>query len=440
MYNEDLQSTRSPSGSRSGSYADGPPSRNNARAYQTRSSITEETARDDNEYEEPNNGANESPQNDRPPPRAEDQYIAALRYRFPNRPKDDYAYSKPLGPIGMMFHSLNNFFFIFHSLVPSAPPLPATTTQPTTTTTPSAATSAPRGGPYQSTIRPNAGGTNASDTSDGRVFPRPALRRVTPDQQNNYARRMTDEAPPPPPPPLPAATYPSRTGTTGPSVRITEPDIDRNRTTPTNFNRSLGGGVGGTAARANESIFESVPSHGPVSFLGIGTFSQFEHCLRECLERERSRTGIVSEITRQDYPASTFDYGYNAVSMPSYHDLDPVRVHQFIDMPSQPTATYALDDIRQINVALSRSGISLFPYYRTSDEPYFSPIVAPRFYPNERHMTGAVVSACRVVDEDPAVLASRNGSHAVHNVWNAIRNHQPFSHMSTASFRGPYDI
>lgn len=112
MYNEDLQSTRSPSGSRSGSYADGPASRNNARAYQTRSSITEETARDDNEYEEPTDDADQSPPaNDRPPQRPEDQYIAALRYRFPNRPKNDYAYSRPAGPLGM-FHSFDNLFLI----------------------------------------------------------------------------------------------------------------------------------------------------------------------------------------------------------------------------------------------------------------------------------------------------------------------------------------
>lgn len=314
--------------------------------------------------------------------------------------------------------------FVFHSKVAPAPPIPPVSAQPTTTT------SAPRTGPYQSTIRPNAGGTNTPETSDGRTFPRPALRPVNPDQQNNYARRITEEATPPPAaPPLPAATYSPRTGATGRTVRINEPDIDRNPTTPTNINRSLGGG---TAPRGNESIFESVPSHGPVSFLGVGTFSQFEHCLRECLERERARTGIISQITRQDYPASasSFDYGYNASSMLPYHNLDPVRVHQFIDIPSQPTATYALDDIRQINVALSRSGISLFPYHQTYDQPYFSPIVPPHFYPNERHMTGEVVSACRVVDEDPAVLASKNGSQAVQNVWNAIRNHRSFPYMS----------
>ena len=156
--------------------------------------------------------------------------------------------------------------------------------------------------------------------------------------------------------------------------------------------------------------------------MGIGTFSQFEHCLRECLERERRQLGITSQIIRQDIPPNEYDY--NSASVPYYHGLDPVRVHQFIDYPSQPTASFVLDDIRQINVALSRSGIPLFPH---RDSSYFSPISVPRIFPNERHVTGEVVSACRVVDEDPAVIASRNGSQAVQNVWNAIRNHRSFS-------------
>jgi hypothetical protein len=331
---------------------------------------------------------------------------------------------------------LNIFSQTKNNLVPPPPP-PSAPSSARPTTTPSGATSTSRSGAYQSTIRPNTGGTNAPDASDGRTFPRPALRRVNPDQQNIYASRITADATTttsPSAPPLPPATYPSKPPTSGPSVRINEPDIDRNRSIPSTFNRQSG-----EPPRSHESIFEKVPAHGgPVSYLGIGTFSQFEHCLHECLERERRQTGITSQITREDIPASlsTLDYDYNSVSIPSHHGLDPIRVHQFIDYPSRPTATFVLDDIRQINVALSRSGISLFPY----SESYFSPISVPHIYPNERHLTGEVVSACRVVDEDPAVISSRNGSQAVQNVWNAIRNHRPFSYMSNvSSSRGPYD-
>ena len=101
MYNDERQSTRSPTLSRTGSYTDGPAPRSNGRAYQSRSSITEDIVREDNEYEEALDEVDASSTNVRPPQRSEDQYIAALRYRFPNRPKNDYSYTKPSGPLGM---------------------------------------------------------------------------------------------------------------------------------------------------------------------------------------------------------------------------------------------------------------------------------------------------------------------------------------------------
>ena len=103
MYNEDEQVIRSPLTSRAGSYNEGLTSRTNGRPYQARSSITEETGREDNEYEGAPNESDVPPVNVGPPPRSEDQYISALRYRFPNRPKSDYAYSKPAGPAGKYF-------------------------------------------------------------------------------------------------------------------------------------------------------------------------------------------------------------------------------------------------------------------------------------------------------------------------------------------------
>lgn len=113
MHSDERQSTRSPTTSRSDSYRDGPTPRANGNAYQTRSSITEENGKGYNEYEETVDDVDDPPANVRPPQRSEDQYIAALRYRFPNRPKTDYAYSKPLGPSGIfnkiLFKKNNSF-------------------------------------------------------------------------------------------------------------------------------------------------------------------------------------------------------------------------------------------------------------------------------------------------------------------------------------------
>jgi hypothetical protein len=104
MASDERPSTRSPTTSRTDSYRDGLGSRTNANAYNRRSSITDGN---DNEYEEPGNDVDDRSINDIPPQRREDQYIAALRHRFPNRPKTDYSYSRPVGPTISRF-KLNN--------------------------------------------------------------------------------------------------------------------------------------------------------------------------------------------------------------------------------------------------------------------------------------------------------------------------------------------
>ena len=113
-----------------------------------------------------------------------------------------------------------------------------------------------------------------------------------------------------------------------------------------------------------------------------------------------------------------------------------------------------LDDIRHINVALSKSGISLFPYERfqppayPAPMPLFSSSPFDPYYPvpsSGRRIIGEVVSACRLVEEEQPTWAHHGGgSQAVQNVWRAIREHQPFSHTDPArpsvAFRDPYDV
>ena len=117
MYSDGRQSTRSPTNSRSDSYRNGAsvadaPGRLNPRAdsgpYQRRSSILESDEREDNDYEQALYDSDEGPaETARPPapPRNEDPYVSALRYRFPNRAKSDYVYSKPAGPTSKSFFS-----------------------------------------------------------------------------------------------------------------------------------------------------------------------------------------------------------------------------------------------------------------------------------------------------------------------------------------------
>lgn len=142
-------------------------------------------------------------------------------------------------------------------------------------------------------------------------------------------------------------------------------------------------------------------------------------------------------VSAFDYDASD-RYGYRGHSYRSAH------------MP-----VYSLDDIRNINVALSRSGIPLFPYERFSSlhfrpdpvlNSYFDSCY-PYHYDNTstsgpRRIIGEVVSACRFVEEEPTFSPYSSGTVAVQNVWNAIQEHQSFSSAipprPTVSFRDSY--
>ncbi|CAF1168232.1 unnamed protein product [Adineta steineri] len=416
MLSDERQSQRSPTTSRTGPYRDGPASRATDRGYQQRSSIDEENDRD-NEYEEPSNDIDEETRNEPRPQRNEDPYISALRHRFPNRPKNDYSYSKPLGP----------------SSIPSAPPLQPTTLPTSTTSSTSTTTARPtttstgtqRNGSYDTPSRPSIGGANTGNASGESTFRRPILRPVNPADQNTYAKRVAGDTTPP--------NLPSKSPTLKQNVRINEENnTGLNRSNTTGFSTQPG------APRTQESIFESIHSQGgPVSYLGTGTFSQFEHCLRECLERERRQTGIASQIIRQDIPPTipVNDYGYDpAVVTSSSSSCYPLprssSSSHFIDYPSRAMGSFTIDDIRHINVALSRNNISLFPYERPfcyNVSPSFTS--RPHTYPTERLRSGDVVSACRVVEDDPALLYNRNGCEAVQNVWNSIRNHPSSSYI-----------
>jgi hypothetical protein len=183
--------------------------------------------------------------------------------------------------------------------------------------------------------------------------------------------------------------------------------------------------------------------------LGTGTFSQFEHCLRECLERERRQTGIASHITRHDYPcvSSARDYSYDPVSTSfSHHILNPPTTDHFTHYSPNSLATFTVNDIQYINVAMSKNGIPLFPYSRSYSDSYpsalpLSTTTIQSTYPSGQRIVGDVVSACRIVEDDPAL---RGGSRAVQNVWSAIQHHEPYSYTdhsrSHIPSRGPYNI
>jgi hypothetical protein len=119
---------------------------------------------------------------------------------------------------------------------------------------------------------------------------------------------------------------------------------------------------------------------------------------------------------------STRDYGY-----------DPHILHH----SSSHLPTFTVNDIQYINVAFNKNGIPLLPYSRSYSDSYPSPLsystsTIQSTYPSGRYTGGEVVSACRIVEDDPAL---QGGSHAVKNVWSAIQHHYPSSNISP---REPY--
>ena len=98
MLSDERQSVHSLATSRSSSYRDGTASRS---SYQQRPSIAEENEEMYYEYDTALNVSDQQEKSDRPPLPKEDPYLSALRYRFPNRSRGDYVYSKPASSIGI---------------------------------------------------------------------------------------------------------------------------------------------------------------------------------------------------------------------------------------------------------------------------------------------------------------------------------------------------
>ena len=321
-------------------------------------------------------------------------------------------------------------------IVPVAPPLPTTLPRSSNGAT------GRRRDSYESTARPAGGRLNGVPvTEDGKIV-LPTLRPVDPDQKNRYAARLRGDTS--------ATSTQTRPGTSGPGVRLNGASTYPKRPSPiatqTSREPRPTGGAFDDGIRRDRST----------SFLSGNNSPQFQRCVQECLERERNRTGFSTQTSPQHFsPAvSAYDYDHDLYSGTTHRSIHSPGRPQVIDYGRQLAPTLLLDDIRHINLALSKSGISLFPYERFQQYGYptMSPVLSSNTFnqyspvpSSGRRIIGEVVSACRLVEEEqPAWMPNRGGSHAVENVWRAIQQHQPFTHMDSArpsvTFRDPYDI
>ena len=212
-------------------------------------------------------------------------------------------------------------------------------------------------------------------TSDSNAFQIPRLKPVKQEDKNKYAQTFASQ------------NGDNTTGKLTPSrsgVRIDQPSSNR-QTTP---------------YRA-----ENQP-HGIATYPGTTTNPHFQTCVQECLERERNRSGLPMHTTHHDtQPTVSFD-DYSALG-PNYQTS--TGTSHYFNSQSHSSPILLLDDLRHINVALARGGISLFPYERFYPASYYpsTPVIdtvnlVPSYRsssPVQRYI-GDVVSACRVADED----------------------------------------
>lgn len=113
MYNGRSPLTRVNNDSRSSLYGNGSNSGRRDQRNQEPPSLDDVSERDENEYEEARDGSDgEETGKIVEPPRDEDPYIRALRYRFPNRSKKDYVYTRPNIASGLLFTKDRDFLLI----------------------------------------------------------------------------------------------------------------------------------------------------------------------------------------------------------------------------------------------------------------------------------------------------------------------------------------
>jgi hypothetical protein len=183
--------------------------------------------------------------------------------------------------------------------------------------------------------------------------------------------------------------------------------------------------------KPNQSIFEKVDTHGGnTTYLGTGSFSQLEDCIRDCLSKNKSHTDATNYNTKHDYTYKSLtrasvleDYSYDGVLSPKYHVTIPIDTHDYHHHHHQHhsgdhkknAAELSLEEIRQVNDALAKYGIPVFSH---PAHPY-----------NRQRPVGDVLSVCQQLLADNAHRPYGDAQHAVQHVWDNLHYHSPQTNM-----------
>lgn len=276
------------------------------------------------------------------------------------------------------------------SKIPPPPPIPSflrASSQPSRTlSTGASSVSSESSTPTKSTTKP---------TSD-------ALRVLSSSEESDSARQTTVIAL--------KHKFPSKKPTKKGDVgRVSAKDFDNEKSTPTYHPLRHQDG-------RQQSIFEKIDTHGGgASYLGKGTFTQLEDCIRQCLARDQGHRPTSHHPKSSTHASVLEDYSYDGI-IPSHHP-HLHRSNSAIDHAhhrKKSAADLSLTEIRHINDALTKYGISVFSHDQHRDDVQHA-----------ARPVSEILSACRLLMHEPTLAPYRQGPSAVQNTWNSIQHAYP---------------
>jgi len=297
--------------------------------------------------------------------------------------------------------------------------------------TKSSSSSSSESSTVQSTQKPTNVSTNATKTTNPVSFQRSNTRPDNSQAQNNSAQRNVNQTTKTP--------SESKQTTQGSFGRVSARDIENEKPTPLFIPHSQDG-------RSKQSIFEKVDTHGGGTvYLGSGTSSDLEDCIRNCLARNKPHPDYTYHTTKYSSPYKSLtrasvleDYSYDGISSLDRHlhhsisDYDhdhhiphssnghhhPYSDHHHSHDHRIHASELSLDEIRQVNDALTKYGVPVFSHPEHPSSLY-----------NRPRPVGDIISACQQLLADPVLRSQRDGTHAVQHVWDNLHYHSPQTNM-----------
>jgi hypothetical protein len=167
---------------------------------------------------------------------------------------------------------------------------------------------------------------------------------------------------------------------------------------------------------------------GSPTYLGTGSFSQLEDCIRNCLSHSQSHTDYTNHHIKHDFPQKSLtrasvleDYSYDGIIAPNHHITHSASSHDHhhhhqhhFSQHTKHAAELSLDEIRQVNDALAKYGIPILSHHEHPDHLY-----------NKPRPVGDIISACQQLLADPLLRSQRDGLHAVQHAWDNLHYHSP---------------